>query len=82
MGQQPPGAAGPQPVGHGVDQLAAVMEGRAATQLGSGDERASSCHSASVRSVAYGRRGGITGGFLIAIGIGTAADHTGFSDTL
>ena len=22
------------------------------------------------------------GGFLIAIGIGTAADHTGFSDTL
>jgi hypothetical protein len=43
---------------------------------------ASSCHSASVRSVAYGRRGGITGGFLIAIGIGTAADHTGFSDTL
>jgi hypothetical protein len=26
--------------------------------------------------------GGITGGFLIAIGIRTAADHTGFSDTL
>jgi hypothetical protein len=27
MGQQPPGAAGPQPGGQGVDQLAAVMEG-------------------------------------------------------
>ena len=27
MGQQRPGAAGPHPVGHGVDQLPAVMDG-------------------------------------------------------
>ena len=52
MREQPPGAARPEPVGHGVDQLAAVMEGRAATGLGAGMSGASSCHSASVRSVA------------------------------
>jgi hypothetical protein len=67
MGQQPPSTTGPQPVGHGVDQLAAVMRGGRPRGLGAGMSGASSCHSASVRSVAYGRRGRITGDFLIAI---------------
>jgi hypothetical protein len=38
MREQPPGTAGPQPVGHGVDQLATVMQGWAAARLGRGDE--------------------------------------------
>jgi hypothetical protein len=67
----------PQPVGHGVDQLPAVMDGRAAPRLGGRDRGTSSCHSASVRSVAYGRRGGVAGGFL-SDGIKIAADHMGF----
>src|SRR5829696_6341881 len=82
MGQQPPGAAGPEPVGHGVDQLAAVMEGRAAARLGRRDERGEQL------PLGIGQVGGIG-----AAGwdhrrlphrdwIGTAADHTGFSDTL
>jgi hypothetical protein len=43
--------------------------------------RARSCHWASVRSVAYGRRGGLMGGFLSGRDQ-TAAEHTGLSDTL
>ena len=39
MREQPPGAAGPQPIGHGVDQLAAVMDGWPTARLGRGDER-------------------------------------------
>jgi hypothetical protein len=38
MREQPPGTAGPQPIGHGVDQLPAVMDGRAAAWLGPRDE--------------------------------------------
>jgi len=37
--QQPPGAARAQQVQHGVHQLTAVMNGRAATQLGRWDQR-------------------------------------------
>jgi hypothetical protein len=77
VGQQLPGAAGLQPVGHGVDQLPAVMDGRAAPGLAAEISGTSSCHSASVTSVAYGRRGRVTGGFL-SDGIKIAADHMGF----
>jgi hypothetical protein len=58
------------------------MEGRAATRLGSGDERGKQLPLGIGQVGGIGAAGGITGGFLIAIGIGTVADHTGFSDTL
>jgi hypothetical protein len=82
MGEQPPGVAGPEPVGDGVNQLAVVMEGRAATGLGRRNEREKRLPLGVGQVGAYGRRDKGTGGFLIAIGIGTAADHTGSSDTL
>jgi hypothetical protein len=82
VGQQPPGTAGPQPVGHGVDQLAAVMEGWAAAGLGRRDERGQEL------PLGIGQVGGIVpagwghGRLPHRVGIRTAADHTGFSDTL
>ena len=82
MGQQPPSTTGPQPVGHGVDQLAAVMEGRAATGLGCRDQWDKQL------PLGVGQVGWVAaadcchGGFLVVDGVRTAADHTGFSDTL
>jgi hypothetical protein len=83
MGQQPPGAAGPQPVGHSVDQLAAVMDGRAATRLGRRDERGRE-PPLGVGEVGgdSGGRAEVMGGFLVVDGITTAANPTGLSDTL
>jgi hypothetical protein len=81
MGQQPPGAASPQPVGHGVDQLAAIMDGRAAARLGRGDEWGKQLP-LGVGEVGGVRAAGRGHGRLPCRGIRTAADHTGFADTL
>ena len=69
VGQQPPGAAGSQPVGDGVDQLPAVMDGWAAARLGGRDERGEQL------PLGVGQVGwvaatvGVTGSFLVADGI-------------
>jgi hypothetical protein len=39
VGQQPPGAARPQPVQHRVEQLTALVDRRPPAGLGLGDER-------------------------------------------
>jgi hypothetical protein len=68
MGQQPPGAAGPHPVGHGVDQLAAVVDGWSAARLGGRDERGEQLPLGVGQVGWVAAAGRVTGGFLVADG--------------
>jgi hypothetical protein len=58
------------------------MDGRTATWPGSWDERGEQLPLGVGESVAEARRAEVMDGFLSWTGIGTAGDHTGFSDTL
>ena len=82
MGQQPPGAAGPQPVGHGVDQLPAVVDGWAAARLGGGNEWGKQLPLGISQVGGVGRRGEVTGGFLVVDGRVAAGSYELFRHPL